>query len=130
MMKKKLPPNWPRPDQLKGERMHQVWERFFSERQQAEKGSVSSGFDHTLDHRLSAALVKHQAALLDYPNVIGVAEGIRTKRGKPTGDRCLVVYVTRKLPKSKLRASELLPREIDGIPVDVVEVGQIEPLPL
>jgi len=41
-----------------------------------------------------------------------------------------VVYVSRKLPKSKLGASELLPREIDGVPVDVVEVGKVEPLPL
>lgn len=110
--------------------MHQVWEQFFSQRQPTEEGSVPSVFDRAVDQRLSAARVKHEATLLSYPNVVGVAEGIRTRRGKPTGDRCLVVYVSRKLPKSKLGASELLPREIDGVPVDVVEVGKVEPLPL
>jgi len=129
-VKKKLHPSWSKQDQLKGERMHQVWEQFFSQRQPTEEGSVPSVFDRAVDQRLSAARVKHEAALLSYPNVVGVAEGIRTRRGKPTGDRCLVVYVSRKLPKSKLGASELLPREIDGVPVDVVEVGKVEPLPL
>jgi len=40
------------------------------------------------------------------------------------------VLVKRKLPKSKLRKTEILPREIEGVPIDVVEVGKIEPLPL
>jgi hypothetical protein len=67
---------------------------------------------------------------MSYPNVVGVADGIKAKRGEPTGERCLVVLVKRKLPKSKLGKTEILPREIEGVPIDVVEVGKIEPLPL
>jgi hypothetical protein len=130
MMKKELLPNWSKQDQLKGKRMHRVWEQFFSETQKAERGQAHSLPDRSEDQGLSAALAKHEAALLSYPNVIGVAEGIRTRRGKPTGEHCLVVYVNRKIPKSKLRASEVLPREIDGVPIDVVEVGTVEPLAL
>ncbi len=129
-MKKELLPNWSKQDQLKGKRMHRVWEQFFSETQKAERGQAHSLPDRSEDQGLSAALAKHEAALLSYPNVIGVAEGIRTRRGKPTGEHCLVVYVNRKIPKSKLRASEVLPREIDGVPIDVVEVGTVEPLAL
>lgn len=110
--------------------MHQVWEQFFSEAQQTEQGADPSLSKGSEDLKLSAVLAQHEAALMSYPNVIGVADGIRMRRGKPTGERCLVVFVNRKLPKSKLRKSEILPGEIDGIPIDVVEVGNVEPLPL
>jgi hypothetical protein len=130
MMKKALPPNWSKQDQSKGKRMHRVWEQFFSETQKAERGQARFLPDRSEDQGLSAALAKHEAALLGYPNVVGVAAGIRTRRGRPTGEHCLVVYVNRKIPKSKLRTSEVLPRKIDGFPVDVVAVGAVEPLAL
>jgi hypothetical protein len=129
-MKKKLHPSWSKQDQLKGKRMHQVWEQFFSAAQQTEKDSGSSLSEHFKEQRLSTVLSQHEAALMSFPNVIGVAEGIRTRGGKPTGERCLVVYVGRKIPKSKLRKIDTLPREIDGVPIDVVEVGKVERLPL
>jgi hypothetical protein len=129
MMKKELPPSWSKQDQSKGKRMQQAWEQFFSETQKAERDQalLPGRFQ---DQGLSAALAKHEAVLLSYPNVIGVATGIRTRRGQPTGEHCLVVYVNRKIPKSKLRAPEVLPRMIDGFPVDVVAVGAVEPLTL
>ena len=129
-MRKKLHPSWSKQDQLKGKRMHQVWDQFFSAAQQTEKGSGLSPSEHSKEQRLSNVFSQHEAALMSFPNVIGVAEGIRAKGGKPTGERCLVVYVNRKIPKSKLRKMEILPREIDGVPIDVVEVGKVEPLPL
>jgi hypothetical protein len=36
--------------------------------------------------------------------------------------------VERKIPRAKLDKSEILPSEIEGIPVDVVEVGKVETL--
>ncbi len=65
-----------------------------------------------------------------YPNVVGVAPGVRMVQGKPTGERCLVVYVERKIPRTKLKEDEILPREIEGVPVDVVEVGRVDALPM
>jgi len=129
-MKKELLPNWSKQDQLKGKRMHRIWEQFFSEMQKAEKSKATLSSGRFEPQGRSAVVAKHEAVLLSYPNVIGVAEGIRTRRGKPTGEHCLVVYVNRKLPKSKLRTSEVLPREMDGVPIDVVEVGTVEPLAL
>ena len=64
-----------------------------------------------------------------YPNVIGVADGICTKPGKPTGEPCLVVVVERKIPPAKLAKDAILPDRIEGVPIDVVEVGKIEALP-
>ena len=39
------------------------------------------------------------------------------------------VYVERKVPAESLASDELLPAEIEGVPVDVVATGPIEPLP-
>jgi hypothetical protein len=39
-----------------------------------------------------------------------------------------VVYVTRKVPRSALTQTQILPTEIEGVPVDVVEVGEVRPL--
>jgi hypothetical protein len=130
VMKKELPPNWSKQDLSKGKRMSRVWEQFFSETQNAGKGQAPLFPNRPGEQTHSAVLARHERALLGYPNVIGLAEGIRTRRGKPTGEHCLVVYVNRKIPKSKLHASEVLPREIDGVPIDVVEIGTAEPLSL
>jgi hypothetical protein len=42
--------------------------------------------------------------------------------GKNDGDEpAVIVYVTRKLPESELSASEIVPKEVDGVRTDVVE---------
>jgi hypothetical protein len=48
--------------------------------------------------------------------------GNRTKNGEVIeGEICLVVWVKKKLPKSQLEPDQVLPEEIEGVPVDVVE---------
>ena len=37
-------------------------------------------------------------------------------------------YVEKKIPRSKLDKSAILPSDIEGIPVDVVEIGKVEAL--
>jgi hypothetical protein len=34
--------------------------------------------------------------------------------------------VSRKLPQTQLAPEEILPKEIDGVPVDVQEVGEVQ----
>jgi len=52
----------------------------------------------------------------------------RIRSGKTLPELCFRVYVSRKLPERELRATDVIPREIDGVPVDVVEVGEIRAL--
>jgi hypothetical protein len=62
------------------------------------------------------------------PNVIGYSASLqpRIRCGRIVEDeKCFRIYVSRKLPLSKLSADDIIPREIDGIPVDIVEVGEI-----
>jgi hypothetical protein len=75
--------------------------------------------------RAGAVRRVHQAELLRLANVVGVGVGIRRRQGKPTGEVALVVMVRRKVPPERLAPEDLVPGEIDGVPVDVQEVGEI-----
>lgn len=54
-------------------------------------------------------------------NVNAVGVGRKLVDGKPTGEPCVRIYVTQKLPRSLLPGRALLPESVDGIPTDVIE---------
>jgi len=68
---------------------------------------------------IEAVLRKHEDALLDYPNVNAV--GIGERAGQPV----IKVMVTRKVPESSLPPGQVLPKELEGIALDVEEIGEI-----
>jgi hypothetical protein len=105
--------------------MREAWESFFA---RGGAGRADRGPDDEESARIGAVRSRHEGNLLSYPNVVGVAEGVRTRRGKPTGERCIVVYVQRKVPSVRLRKHEVIPSRLEGVPVDVVEVGEVEAL--
>ena len=72
---------------------------------------------------LEAAVRQAEVELMSKPNVNGV--GIGERNGEPV----ITVFVTRKLQKSDLRASEIIPESIAGYPTDVVEIGVISAQP-
>jgi len=63
--------------------------------------------------------------LLAKPNVIGVGVGLREREGELTDEIVLVVLVTKKLPMTEIEPDDLIPTEIEGVPIDVQEVGEI-----
>ncbi|MEM1927895.1 MAG: hypothetical protein QXS85_04090 [Acidilobaceae archaeon] len=66
-----------------------------------------------------------------YPNVVGISNKLmpRIRGGKEVpGELCIRVYVSRKLPLAFLKPHEVIPREVDGIPTDIVEVGEVRAL--
>lgn len=71
--------------------------------------------------RAEEARRRNEDRILGYPNVTGVA----SDRDPNTGLETIVVYVTRKVPIDDLRPEEIVPRQIEGIPVRVVEIGEI-----
>jgi hypothetical protein len=73
-------------------------------------------------------------SLLNKHGVEGTAVGQKWVDGKPTGKEAILVFVEKKHPKSSITstnklsaytADDLIPSTIDGIPTDVIEVGQI-----
>jgi hypothetical protein len=67
------------------------------------------------------AQAQFQEALLAKPNVVGVAVG----RKNETGELALVTLVEQKLPLAALSAEERIPKQVDGVVTDVVEVGYL-----
>jgi hypothetical protein len=78
---------------------------------------------------LKAVKAKHQADLMHKANVVGVGIGFRQREGKLTDEPAIVVSVTHKVPASQLSPSDKVPRELEGVPVDVQAVGNIRAFP-
>lgn len=64
----------------------------------------------------------HAEMLLAKANVVGVGVGYRSGTER---ELALVVMVKQKLPRTQLQEEDLLPAEIDGVPVDVRAVGEL-----
>jgi hypothetical protein len=83
--------------------------------------------DQELEH-LRAVKAAYEANLMRKANVVGVGIGLRQREGKPTGEPAIVVSVTHKVPPSQLAPDDVIPRELEGIPVDVQAVGRLRAL--
>lgn len=64
-------------------------------------------------------------ALLALPNVVGVGVGYKTVGQIKTDEVSIVVMVQRKLPKAALQPDAIIPRQVAGVDVDVIQVGEI-----
>jgi hypothetical protein len=64
----------------------------------------------------------HSDELLSKPNVVAV--GLGYQEGSES-QLTLVVMVEQKIPLSALAEDEIVPSEIDGLPVEVREVGDV-----
>jgi len=74
---------------------------------------------------------KYGAELLKKKNVVGFEHRLqkRIRKGKEVDELCFVVYVTRKVSELRLAPKDIIPRYLDDIPVDVVEIGELKALP-
>jgi len=68
---------------------------------------------------------KYEEDLLNKANVEGVGVGLRMRAGKLTDEVVLVVMVTRKVPRAQLAPEDFVPPEIEGVAVDIQEIGHV-----
>jgi hypothetical protein len=64
-------------------------------------------------------------SLLEKENVVGVGVGRKIVNGRRTAEISVKVYVEKKRALSRLSEAQIIPREIEGVKTDVVEVGRI-----
>jgi hypothetical protein len=74
---------------------------------------------------VSALKDQVECELLKKANVVGVGVGLRQKGGESTGEVALIVMVRKKVSNSKLAPEDQIPMEINDIPIDVLEVGDL-----
>lgn len=81
------------------------------------------------DHELvSQTKQMHAQAIMSKPNVVGVGVGEKISEGRKTGEISVVVLVRQKLPPAGLTKEALLPKELNGVKTDVIEVGDVRAL--
>ena len=78
--------------------------------------------------RLRAVKSAYEADLMRKANVVGVGIGFKQTGGESTGEPAIVVSVTNKVLSSQLAPGDVIPRELDGVPVDVQAVGRLRAL--
>jgi len=80
--------------------------------------SAEQNYDKVLD-----VYGKVKNDLIKRKNVFGVGHGFKEIDGKLTDKPSIIVYVKEKLDEEKISQEELIPKEIDGIQTDVVELS-------
>jgi hypothetical protein len=66
-----------------------------------------------------------EQTLLKKKNVVGVGVGKKITKGQRTDQHCITVLVSQKLPLKALAAEDVVPKEVEGAPVDVIQVGTV-----
>jgi hypothetical protein len=90
------------------------------------KGGGPSPIDEEAFERVRSVKQAHEGELLGMPNVVGVGVGFRWIGGRPTDQPAIIVSVRRKVRADELTPEDMVPSELDGVPVDVQESGDIE----
>ncbi len=67
-----------------------------------------------------------EESILQLPNVIGLGIGFKETKGKMTTETCISVYVRKKVAAKSLESRQQVPKALDDVKTDVVEVGDIE----
>jgi C1A family cysteine protease len=68
-------------------------------------------------------LGRHWEELKRYPNVLNVAVATKWKDGLDTGVPSITIYVSKKVSETQLVQYEIIPKEIEQVPTDVIEVA-------
>jgi hypothetical protein len=80
---------------------------------------------HSAYRRAEQVKQRYQAEILTKANVVGIGVGLRSRDGKLTEEVAIIVMVTKKQTRAELLETDLVPREIEGVAVDVQEVGAL-----
>ncbi len=91
-------------------------------------GAKSISDQRSAVEKAQAVKDAYTGILMSKPNVVGVGIGLHKAEGQRTGQVGLVVMVSHKVPPEMLAPEDVIPDQIDGVPVDVREVGEINAL--
>lgn len=78
--------------------------------------------------RAQSVKAKYERELMRKRNVVGVGVGFQERAGQRTSNVCIVVSVRQKLPLAQLAPQDVIPTELDGVPVDVRATGAFRAL--
>ena len=71
---------------------------------------------------------KYESSLLKKKGVVGCATGYKTVGGRRSNQPAVICYVAKKKPKNELKEEDIVPENLEGVPTDIVESGDIRAL--
>jgi hypothetical protein len=75
--------------------------------------------------KIKAVMQQHESRLFSKANVRGMGIGFKEAAGQRSDQLALMILVQNKVPTSALSAQDVVPKEIDGVLTDVVQVGKV-----
>lgn len=78
-----------------------------------------------MQERITEVQVKYVDELMKKAHVVGVGIGLAKVDDEYTDEMALVVLVDEKVPLEELDEEDQIPKELDGVRVDVQETGEI-----
>lgn len=69
-----------------------------------------------------------KSKLLTLPQVVGVGYGFKEVKGVKTDQEAIIILVTKKLLPERLADHELVPKNVNSMVTDVIEVGELKAL--
>jgi hypothetical protein len=115
--------DWPSEARTAAQQHAEAWAQHFAGDEERPAGDVLLELAPVTE-----AQKTHERELLERDNVVGVATGVKVKKGAPTGEAAVTILVERKVAKSRLSERALVPAKLDGVPTDVIESGPLRPL--
>jgi len=70
----------------------------------------------------------YKETIMSKPNVIGVGTGYKISKGAQTSELCIITLVRQKMPLEGLSPQAVVPKSVDGVLTDVVEIGDVKAL--
>jgi len=79
---------------------------------------------------IAKALSRNTRKLLHLPNVVAVGRGLKVTGGRTQAAMSIICSVTKKIPEGEggLAPSAVVPKEVNGVPTDVIETGEFRAL--
>lgn len=69
---------------------------------------------------------KYKSQLLERKGVVGVGIGKKKVKGVETDQLAIIVTVVQKIDKESLNKGDIVPKKLEGVPIDVQEVGKLK----
>jgi hypothetical protein len=80
---------------------------------------------HDEYEHVKAVKARNRDRLLALPYVVGVGVGPKSTGGREAGPLVIRVYVSEKVPPERLAEGQRIPAEVEGVPTEVIETGEV-----
>ncbi|SHM19954.1 hypothetical protein SAMN05660826_00475 [Caldanaerovirga acetigignens] len=75
--------------------------------------------------RAERVLRRYEKKLFSIENVVGTGLGYKIVEGRTTNEPAVIVLVKKKKPERELPRSQILPKKLENVMTDVIEVGEV-----